>query len=199
LSNLDATLREEMRFEIRRLHDEFRVTTVYVTHDQAEAMVTSDRIAVMNHGRIEQVDHPRALYNTPKTRFVWQASSDAPNFIEGTSDGHEISFAALRCRAPHFGRDVPSEGKAVFSVRRIACGFQTCHQPPGTAAPRSESSFFERAFLGGALGLRCKVARGRADAEGYDLTLDDFPIGAAAGWSLNRVRWRRSPEPRQSE
>src|SRR6202034_114042 len=52
LSNLDATLREEMRFEIRRLHDEFHVTTVYVTHDQAEAMVTSDRIAVMNHGRI---------------------------------------------------------------------------------------------------------------------------------------------------
>ena len=45
-----------MRFEIRRLHDEFHVTTVYVTHDQAEAMVTSDRIAVMNHGRIEQVD-----------------------------------------------------------------------------------------------------------------------------------------------
>src|SRR6202165_4593208 len=70
LSNLDATLREEMRFEIRRLHDEFRVTTVYVTLDQAESMLTSDRIAVMNHGRIEQVDHPRALYNKPKTRFV---------------------------------------------------------------------------------------------------------------------------------
>ena len=50
LSNLDAGLREDMRFEIRRLHDEFRITTVYVTHDQAEAMVTSDRIAVMNLG-----------------------------------------------------------------------------------------------------------------------------------------------------
>ena len=50
LSNLDANLREEMRFEIRRLHDEFKITTVYVTHDQAEAMVTSDRIAVMNQG-----------------------------------------------------------------------------------------------------------------------------------------------------
>ncbi|HTN09344.1 MAG TPA: ABC transporter ATP-binding protein, partial [Acetobacteraceae bacterium] len=52
LSNLDANLREEMRFEIRRLHDEFRITTVYVTHDQSEAMATSDRIAVMNAGRI---------------------------------------------------------------------------------------------------------------------------------------------------
>ena len=58
LSNLDANLREEMRYEIRRLHDEFHITTVYVTHDQAEAMVTSDRIAVMNQGRMEQVDAP---------------------------------------------------------------------------------------------------------------------------------------------
>ena len=61
LSNLDANLREEMRFEIRRLHEEFRITTVYVTHDQSEAMVTSDRIAVMNQGRIEQVDDPHTL------------------------------------------------------------------------------------------------------------------------------------------
>src|SRR6185437_9888306 len=70
LSNLDANLREEMRFEIRRLHDTFHFTTVYVTHDQGEAMVTSDRIAVMNLGRIEQIDAPYALYNRPRTRFV---------------------------------------------------------------------------------------------------------------------------------
>ena len=70
LSNLDASLREEMRSEIRRLHDAFRITTVYVTHDQAEAMVTSDRIVVMNHGRIEQTDNPVTLYNRPQTRFV---------------------------------------------------------------------------------------------------------------------------------
>jgi len=70
LSNLDANLREEMRFEIRRLHDEFRITTVYVTHDQAEAMATSDRIAVMNAGKIEQVDAPHLLYTKPRTRFV---------------------------------------------------------------------------------------------------------------------------------
>src|SRR5215470_6873532 len=66
LSNLDANLREEMRFEIRRLHDEFKITTVYVTHDQAEAMVTCDRIVVMNKGRIEQIDAPQSLYARPK-------------------------------------------------------------------------------------------------------------------------------------
>jgi iron(III) transport system ATP-binding protein len=70
LSNLDANLREEMRFEIRRLHDEFKITTVYVTHDQAEAMVTSDRIVVMNKGRIEQIAPPHELYGQPKSRFV---------------------------------------------------------------------------------------------------------------------------------
>ena len=77
LSNLDANLREEMRFEIRRLHDEFRITTVYVTHDQAEAMVTSDRIAVMNHGRIEQVDAPASL-TSARARASSPASSGAP-------------------------------------------------------------------------------------------------------------------------
>ncbi len=70
LSNLDANLREEMAAEIRRLHDEFRFTTVYVTHDQAEAMTISDRIAVLNHGRLEQIDTPWNLYNRPRTPFV---------------------------------------------------------------------------------------------------------------------------------
>src|SRR5258707_7447580 len=82
LSNLDANLREEMRFEVRRLHDETGITMVYVTHDQAEAMVTADRIAVMNLGRIEQVDAPHTLYNRPKTRFV-AGFIGRTNFIEG--------------------------------------------------------------------------------------------------------------------
>jgi iron(III) transport system ATP-binding protein len=91
LSNLDANLREEMRFEIRRLHDEFRITTVYVTHDQAEAMVTSDRIAVMNLGRIEQVDDPHTLYTRPKTKFV-AGFIGRTNFLEGTRRGGDIVF-----------------------------------------------------------------------------------------------------------
>jgi len=81
LSNLDANLREEMRFEIRRLHDEFKITTVYVTHDQSEAMVTSDRIVVMNKGRIEQIDAPHILYGRPKSRFV-AGFIGRTNFVE---------------------------------------------------------------------------------------------------------------------
>lgn len=70
LSNLDANLREEMRFEIRRLHDEFHFTSVYVTHDQSEAMIIADRICVMNQGRIEQLGTPSQIYERPQTRFV---------------------------------------------------------------------------------------------------------------------------------
>ncbi len=70
LSNLDANLREEMRFEVRRLHDEYRYTTVYVTHDQSEAMTTADLIAVMNAGKIEQAGSPEDIYDRPRSEFV---------------------------------------------------------------------------------------------------------------------------------
>jgi ABC-type Fe3+/spermidine/putrescine transport system ATPase subunit len=70
LSNLDANLREEMRFEIRRLHETFGITTLYVTHDQVEAMVISDRVAVMHRGRVEQIGTAEDLFQRPRTRFV---------------------------------------------------------------------------------------------------------------------------------
>lgn len=94
LSNLDANLREEMRFEIRRLHDEFRITTVYVTHDQSEAMVTSDRIVVMNKSRIEQVDAPHVLYGKPKSRFV-AGFIGRTNFVERDGAAYSIRPQAI--------------------------------------------------------------------------------------------------------
>ena len=70
LSNLDANLRAEMRYEIRRLHEEFQYTSVYVTHDQVEAMTMADRIVVMNAGRIEQIGTPEEVYERPNSAFV---------------------------------------------------------------------------------------------------------------------------------
>src|SRR5258708_30929960 len=69
LSNLDANLREEMRFEVRRLHDEYRYTTVYVTHDQSEAMTTADRIAVLTRGKIDQAGTPAAISTRPRSEL----------------------------------------------------------------------------------------------------------------------------------
>ena len=70
LSNLDARLRLELREEIRRIHAQTRITTLYVTHDQKEALSLADRIAVMRYGRIEQIGDPRTIYRTPANRFV---------------------------------------------------------------------------------------------------------------------------------
>jgi iron(III) transport system ATP-binding protein len=90
LSNLDANLREEMRVEIRRLHEAFGITTLYVTHDQAEAMVISDRIAVLEGGRVVQIGTPADVFERPRTRFVAEfigrtnvvdAVADAPGVV----------------------------------------------------------------------------------------------------------------------
>jgi ABC-type Fe3+/spermidine/putrescine transport system ATPase subunit len=179
LSNLDATLREEMRFEIRRLHDEFHVTTVYVTHDQAEAMVTSDRIAVMNHGRIEQVDHPRALYNKPKTRFV-AGFIGRTNFIEGTSNGQDISFDGFALPRAGFEREVPSGAKAVFSVRPYSLRLSEAPSAARNGCASVGVVVVERAFLGEHWDY---VVRPRESALTLRVTtspMDDFAVGATA-------------------
>src|SRR5437868_6664919 len=117
LSNLDANLREEMRFEIRRLHDTFRFTTIYVTHDQSEAMVTSDRIAVMNNGLIEQIDSPYAIYNRPRTRFV-AGFIGRTNLIEAKRQGDMIELDGFSLPTSSFGENARNlEGDLVFSVR----------------------------------------------------------------------------------
>ena len=179
LSNLDATLREEMRFEIRRLHDEFHVTTVYVTHDQAEAMVTSDRIAVMNHGRIEQVDNPRALYNKPKTRFV-AGFIGRTNFIEGLSDGQQISFDGFALPRAAFERDVPSAGKAVFSVRPHS--MRLSDTPPATRDGSASVGVvvLERAFLGEHWDYVVRPREGAVPLRVMTSPMDDIPVGASA-------------------
>jgi len=85
LSNLDAQLRVNMRTEIKSLHEELRTTSVYVTHDQVEAMTMADRIVVMRGGRVEQVGSPLDLYDRPANIFVARfIGSPAMNFIEGT-------------------------------------------------------------------------------------------------------------------
>src|SRR5262244_649520 len=99
LSNLDANLREEMRFEVRRLHDEYRYTTVYVTHDQSEAMTTADVIAVMNAGKIEQAGPPEEIYDHPRSEFVARFIGSS-NIIKGRAlDDCHLAFSdsTLRC------------------------------------------------------------------------------------------------------
>ena len=95
LSNLDANLREEIRFEVRRLHDEYRYTTVYVTHDQSEAMTTADLIAVMNAGKIEQLGPPEDIYARPRSEFVARFIGSS-NIVRGKAlDADHIAVAGV--------------------------------------------------------------------------------------------------------
>jgi len=106
LSNLDAKLREKMRFEIKSLVKRMDITAVYVTHDQAEAMVISDRVAVMNRGQIVQVGPPEHIYHRPATKFVADFIG-VTNFISGVvaevdedraEAVLEVDFGRLRCQ-----------------------------------------------------------------------------------------------------
>ena len=148
LSNLDANLREEMRFEIRRLHDEFKMTMVYVTHDQSEAMVTSDRIAVMNKGRIEQIDAPFELYRNPKTQFV-AGFIGRTNFLTGRSRGDDaVDFGGFFIPVRALSANGPCPTRSQVSIRPQS--IHLLRERPAAAAQRCcvEGSVQRRAYLG---------------------------------------------------
>jgi iron(III) transport system ATP-binding protein len=147
LSNLDANLREEMRFEIRRLHDEFRIAMVYVTHDQAEAMVTSDRIVVMNHGRIEQIEAPYELYARPRTRFV-AGFIGRTNFLEGRAGRDGIDFGAFRVPAEALGVDRTTREAVLVSLRPQSIHLLRQDPGPTDGRCRARGVVQRRAYLG---------------------------------------------------
>src|SRR5206468_9180024 len=114
LSNLDASLREEMRFEIRRLHETFGITTLYVTHDQSEAMVISDRVAVLDQGRVAQIGTAEELFERPRTRFVAEFIGKT-NLIEGTAERSD-TFVRGPLRLRVFDANL-TPGPVVLSIR----------------------------------------------------------------------------------
>ena len=127
LSNLDAKIRSQVRTEIRRLQQELGITTLYVTHDQEEALSLSDRVAVMRDGRILQVAAPKELYERPRTRFVADFVG-TNNFIPGrcrsatpAATAVETSLGVLAARG---GADVKAGARCVVAVRpeNIALG-----------------------------------------------------------------------------
>jgi multiple sugar transport system ATP-binding protein len=118
LSNLDAKLRVQMRAEIKELHQRLKVTTVYVTHDQIEAMTMADKIVVMNNGYIEQAGRPLDLYDTPANLFVAGfIGSPAMNMVKGTVTGGRLRMDdGTEWPLPVNGSK-PKEGPAIYGVR----------------------------------------------------------------------------------
>jgi multiple sugar transport system ATP-binding protein len=119
LSNLDAKLRVDMRGELARLHERLGVTTVYVTHDQVEAMTLGERVAVMCDGRIQQVDRPQTLYRSPANLFVAAfIGSPSMNLVEATVEDGHAEFAGYRIPLPpDAAPDVAPGTRVILGIR----------------------------------------------------------------------------------
>jgi len=144
LSNLDAKLRVQMRTEIKRVHQKVKTTTVYVTHDQIEAMTLADRVVVMNNGRIEQIGTPQELYHQPRTRFVAGfIGSPAMNFIPCTL---EQNGAGLSVRlSQNIALPVPASKAARYanlSQRDLLFGLRPEHITEARSNGRTSPATF---------------------------------------------------------
>ena len=124
LSNLDAKLRHKMRAEMKLLHQRVQTTTVYVTHDQVEAMTLADRIVIMNEGRIEQVGTPDEVYKQPASQFVASfIGSPAMNFVTGVISKYNRN-TILDTQS---GVAIRLTGSHVAQGRRVYLGFRPEH------------------------------------------------------------------------
>ena len=160
LSNLDARLRLELRDEIRRIHAQTRITTLYVTHDQQESLSMADRMAVMRAGRIEQVGTPRAVYRTPASRFVAGFIGEM-NWLPGRVLGRNPDRVTVETE---FGRFQVISSSPVETGARVTLGFRPEAAVVGEAAEN--------------------VLTGRIDEVTYLGEVEQFRLELAAGLSV---------------
>ncbi len=185
LSNLDANLREEMRFEIRRLHDEYRYTTVYVTHDQSEAMTTADLIAVMNGGRIDQLGTPEDIYARPESEFVARFIG-ASNVIKGTArDTNHVSFSGATLKV--IGAPLTADQAAAVAIRQHDVGLST--QAPASPDNAIKAVVTRQVYLGAARDYMVEVADG-SSLRVTTPTETDVPKGSEVWLTLPAERCR---------
>jgi iron(III) transport system ATP-binding protein len=152
LSNLDAKLRESLRFELKRLQRELGITSIYVTHDQIEALSLSSTIAVMRAGEVVQLGKPRAIYENPQSKFVAEFIGTS-NFIDGTvasrdGDRHVVETRDGRLSLDSAAHVAPGT-EVVVSIRPEAVMLTTEH--PAGAENVWEGNVTTRAFLGDAV------------------------------------------------
>ena len=169
LSNLDAKLRGQMRIEIRQLQQRLGTTSIYVTHDQVEAMTLGDRLMVMNGGLVEQIGSPLEVYERPATGFVASfIGAPAMNFLEATvgADGRELMIGADRLALPR-----PLAGQA---NRRLTLGLRPEHLP-----------------LAGASSLGLHVEVGLIEALGADTVVHGRIAGGGAPLTVRLDGTRR--------
>jgi iron(III) transport system ATP-binding protein len=163
LSNLDAKLREQMRFELKHLQRTLRITTVYVTHDQAEALALSDEIAVFNAGRVAQRGPPQEIYSHPRSRFVADFIGSA-NFISGTVSQEADADGMVRVGTAHglfrcrFADPVRTGQQVVVTARPE--DLLLFSAPPGDSLNALAGTVSGRIFLGDVIDYTVNIGEG---------------------------------------
>ena len=190
LSNLDAKLRVQMRAEVQRIQRRINVATLYVTHDQIEAMTMGDRVAVMRSGLLQQVDHPQHLYDHPDNLFVAAfIGSPAMNLYEATmtEDAGGIKVGSQELALPVVCRD-SHPGLARYANKKIVVGLRPEHLPAatdGSPGPHLVGNVDLVEALGSELMVHFTIDAHRVRAEGA--TSDDEDATAKSGEGVARV------------
>jgi iron(III) transport system ATP-binding protein len=177
LSNLDASLREEMRNELRRLQQQIGVTTVYVTHDQSEALEMSDSIAVMEQGRIVQIGAPRDIYFNPANGFVARFVGTT-NWLAGQVEDRRADSVRIRIADGNIIACQTSEGLSAgarVSVSVRPESIRLAASPPGGETNRLTGSIVFAGFLGNM--TRYQLSLGDATLQAYDTPTSSHRVG----------------------
>jgi len=186
LSNLDAKLREEMRFEIKEVVTRLGITAMYVTHDQAEALALSDRVAIMNKGRLQQLGTPEEIYDTPNSRFVAEFIG-LSNFLDGrvaSVEGETMTVAAagLSVRAPALPAVGPGRRVLLFvRPNEIALSPEEASHAPNLFPARIEKA----TYLGDTMDYRLAVG------QGVEIRVQTDAHHRYAAGDTVRMRWPR--------
>jgi multiple sugar transport system ATP-binding protein len=191
LSNLDAKLRVEMRASLAQLHTNLGVTTIYVTHDQTEAMTLGHRVAVLDGGRILQVDTPQRLYDHPANVFVAAfIGTPSMNLVEGAIDGDEVVFGGLRVPLGRSRRPAPGKRDVVVGIRPEA--FEAAATaPPGLTTLTVVPLVVEELGSDAHVFFRVNAEAFPTDAIGDEATLLQDPKALFSARVDPRVRVRR--------
>ena len=190
LSNLDAKLRVQMRAEVQRIQRRIGVATLYVTHDQIEAMTMGDRVAVLRGGELQQVDHPQYLYDHPNTVFVAAfIGSPSMNLYEATmsDDARSVKVGSQVLPVPN---DVHAArpGLAAYGGKKVVLGVRPEHLPAatdGTTGPTLVGNVDLVEALGSELDVHFTIDAPRVQPEGT--AADDDDATARAGEGVARV------------
>ena len=156
---LDARVRQELRQWLRRLHDEIHLTSVFVTHDQDEAMELADRVLVMNEGRVEQIGTPDEVFHNPETEFVMNFLGQVNQF-HGRVEGGKIHFATLSLDAPHPSARTAAAGAGLRPSARPGDRDAT-ERPPGLPGRDHAGPFGRPQRADGTAGRQRRDAPGR--------------------------------------